>query len=85
MTVIEDFPHEEFPKGIIKLSKQKFSRVRTLFFKYKEVGFTDFSLIEIAMLSAKQWKNRDYPVPKGFKPSFNKILVKKTVTDLIHS
>jgi len=85
MTVADDFPHQEFPKGIIKLSKQKFSRVRSLYFKYKEVGFTDFSLIEISMLSAKQWKNRDYPIPKGYMPSWNKILVKKTVRDLIHS
>jgi len=76
MTLLEDYPHEEFPKGIIKLSKQKFTRIRNLFFKYKEIGFTDFSLIELAEMSTKQWKNRDYKVPKGYKLSWNKILKK---------
>jgi hypothetical protein len=85
MTVVEDYPHEKMPEGIIKLSKQKFSRVKNLYFKYREVGFSNFSLIDMALLSTKQWKNRDYPIPKGYMPSHNKILVKKTVRDLIHS
>ncbi len=85
MTVVEDFPHEKMPEGVIRLSKQKFSRVKNLYFKYLEVGFSNFSLIDMALLSTKQWKNRDYQIPKGYMPSWNKILVKKTVRDLIHS
>jgi len=85
MTVVEDFPHEKMPDGVIKLSKQKFSRVKNLYLKYNEVGFTKFSLIDMALMSAKQWKNRDYQIPKGYLRSWNKILVKKNVTDLIHS
>ena len=85
MTLVEDYPHQKMPDGIIKLSKQKFSRVRNLFFKYQEIEFTDFSLIELALLSTKQWRRRAYPIPKGYMPSWNKILVKKTVRDLIIS
>jgi hypothetical protein len=85
MTLVEDFPHQRIPEGIVKLSRNKFSRVKNLFFKYQELEFTDFSLIELALLSTKQWRRRDYPIPKGYMPSHNKILVKKTVRDLIHS
>ncbi len=85
MTLVQDYPHQEMPEGVIKLSKQKFSRVKNLYFKYLEIGFRNFSLIDIALLSTKQWKRRDYPIPKGYMPSWNKILVKKTVRDLIHS
>jgi hypothetical protein len=45
-------------------------------YRYQEIGFTDFSIVELATMSLAQWKRRDYPVPKGFKLHRSKILIK---------
>lgn len=72
----KDFPHEEYPDGIIRLSKQRFVRTRNLMYKYQEVGFSDFSIIDLSLMSIAQWKRRDYPLPKGYKLHRSKIIVK---------
>jgi len=71
-----DFPHEEYPDGMIRLSRQRFVRTRNLMYKYQEVGFSDFSLIDLSLMSIAQWKRRDYEVPKGYKLHRSKIIVK---------
>lgn len=65
-------------RQIINLSHQKSSRVKNLCLKYKEIGFTDFSLIELAEMSLAQWRRREYPIPKGYRLNLVKILVKIT-------
>ena len=63
-------------RPIITLSHQKSSRVKNLYLKYKEIGFTEYTLLELAEMSLAQWKRRDYPIPDGYRRSWNKILVK---------
>ena len=75
----QEFPHEELPEGVIHLSRNKSSKVVHLVKKYIEVGFTGFDLIELAGLSLGQWKRRDYPIPKGYKPSWGSYLTKKLI------
>ncbi len=65
-------------RQIISLSIQKFTRVWNLMSKYKEIGFTDYSLLDLAELSLTQWKRRDYPIPEGYRRDWTKILVKNT-------
>jgi len=60
----KDFPHEEYPDGIIRLSRQRFTRTRNIMYKYQELGFSDFSLIDLSLMSIAQWKRRDYAIPK---------------------
>ena len=81
----DQFPHQEIPKGVIQLSRNKSSRLRNLILKYEEIGFTDYNLVELALLSTKQWKNRDFPIPEGYKRSHNKILSKITPIELIEN
>ncbi len=79
-----DFKREQFPpNGVILLSTQKCSRLRNLLSRYDDIGFTDYSLVELALMSTKQWKNRDYPIPEGYKRSHNKILSKLSPIELI--
>ncbi len=72
-------------RPIITLSSQKANRLIGLYRRYKEIGFTDYTLIDLAELSLQQWRRRDYPIPEGYKRSWGKILPKITVMDLIHS
>ena len=72
----DDFPHHEIPVGIIKLSEPKCAKVKNLLNKYNEVGFTDFDLAELALMSLREWRNRDYPIPDGYKRHRSKIMVK---------
>ena len=72
----KDFPHEEYPDGIIRLSRQRFTRTRNIMYKYQELGFSDFSLIDLSLMSIAQWKRRDYAIPKGYKLHRSKILIK---------
>ncbi|MCP6727152.1 MAG: hypothetical protein KJI69_03950 [Patescibacteria group bacterium] len=72
----EDFPHEEYPEGIIRVSLGKKSKLNALIKRYSEVGFKDYDLTEIAQLSIAQWKRRDYPIPKGYKRSWGNYLTK---------
>lgn len=81
----DQFPHHEIPKGVIQLSRNKFSRLKNLLVKYEEIGFTDYSLVDLSLLSTKQWKNRDFPIPEGYKRSHNKILAKITPIELIEN
>jgi hypothetical protein len=81
-----DFNNEKFPPtGIILLSEQKFVRTRNLMYKYQEVEFTDFSLVELALMSLAQWKRRSYTIPEGFKLHRNKILVKIAPDELLYN
>lgn len=79
----EDFPHEEYPDGMIRLSRQRFVRTRNLMYKYQEIGFSDFSLIDLSLMSIAQWKRRDFAIPKGYKLHRSKILVKIPPDELI--
>ncbi len=72
-------------RQIITLSSQKGSRVKNLHLKYKEIGFTDYSLIELAEMSLSQWRRREFPIPDGYRRNWVKILVKLKPRDLIHS
>lgn len=65
-------------RQVIVLSSQKRSRVKNLMFKYKEIGFTEYNLIDMAEMSLMQWKRREYPIPEGYVVSYNKILRKIT-------
>lgn len=81
-----DFIKEELPpNGILRLSKQKFSRTRNLMYKYQEIGFKDFSILDLGSMSLAQWKRRDYPVPKGFKLHRSKILIKIPPDELMYN
>ncbi len=81
----DQFPHEEYPDGIIKISLQKERRLKGLFKRYTEIGFTDFSLIELAQLSLRQWMDKKYPVPQGYVACWGNYVKKKTIKNLIHS
>lgn len=72
-------------RQIITLSSQKAPRVINLYHRYKEIGFTDYNLIDLAEMSISQWRKRDYPIPEGYRRNWTKILVKRNVRDLIHS
>lgn len=86
MNYEKDFPPIELPhNGIIRLSGQKFVRTRNLMYRYKEIGFTDFSIVELASMSMGQWKRRDYSVPKGFKLDRGKILIKIPHDELLYN
>lgn len=65
-------------RQIIKLSVTKGMRVRNLMYKYKDIGFTNYSLIDLGEMSLQQWKRRDYPIPEGYVISWTKILRKIT-------
>jgi len=81
-----DFTNEKFPpNGVILLSEQKFVRTKNLMYRYQEIGFNDFSLEELALMSLAQWKRRSYPVPEGFKLDRNKILIKIPPEELLYS
>lgn len=81
-----DFTNEKFlPNGVISLSKQKFVRTRNLMYRYQEIGFTDFSIVDLASMSLSQWQKREYPIPKGFKLHRSKILVKIPPDELIYN
>lgn len=78
-----EFPHEEIPEGILKLSEPKFVRVRNLMFKYVEIGYTGFDLVELGSMSIKQWSRRDYTVPEGYKLNRKRILIKIPPEELL--
>jgi len=71
-------------RPIIHLSIQKGGRVINLVRKYREIGFTDFNLIDLAEMSQSQWRRREFPIPKGYRLNWVKILVKLKPRDLIH-
>lgn len=86
MNYEKDFPPVELPhNGIIRLSKQKFVRTRNLMYRYQEIDFTDFSLVELATMSLSQWQKREYTIPKGFKLHRSKILIKIPPDELIYN
>lgn len=72
-------------RAVITLSLQKGNRTINLYRKYKEIGFTDFSLVDLAEMSIAQWKRREFPIPKGYRLNWVKILVKLKPRDLFHS
>ncbi len=72
-------------RAVITLSLQKGNRTINLYRKYKEIGFTDFSLIDLAEMSIAQWKRREFPIPEGYRLNWVKILVKLKPRDLFHS
>ncbi len=81
-----DFIKEEFPPiGIIRLSDQKFLRTKKLMYRYQEIGYTDFNIVELATMSLAQWKRRDFTIPKGFKLHRSKILVKIPPDELMYN
>lgn len=49
----------------IGLSKAKY--IKTLVKSYRLLGFKDFNILELALLSQKQWLRREYPVPEGYE------------------
>ena len=51
---------------IIKLGKNRCSKLKHLVRSYMEIGFTDYDMIELAGYSESEWKDRKYPVPKGY-------------------
>lgn len=65
-------------RQIINLSKQKGRRTKDLMNRYKEIGFIDYSLIDLAEMSLTQWRRRDYAVPEGYALCRRKILRKIT-------
>ncbi len=71
-------------RPIIHLSIQKAGRVINLVRKYKEIGFTDYNMIDLAEMSQSQWRRREFPIPKGYRLNWVKILVKLKPIDLIH-
>lgn len=64
---------------IITLSNQKTPRLIKLYSRYKEIGFNDFNLVDMAELSQKQWKNRDFVIPKGYRIDWKYIFIPKTM------
>jgi len=72
-------------RQIVPLSSQKAPRVINLYHKYKEIGFTNYNLIDLAEMTMTQWKRREYPIPEGYRLNWGKMLVKLNVRDLIHS
>jgi hypothetical protein len=38
-----------------------------------EIGFKDFNMIDLAGYSEVEWKDRKYPVPKGYQHGNSKI------------
>lgn len=66
-------------RQIITLSNTKSTRIINLYKKYREIGFKDFNLIDLAELSLKQWKLRKYPVPEGYMLDWNHILVPESI------
>ncbi len=72
-------------RAVITLSIQKGGRVINLYNKYREIGFTDFSLIDLAEMSIAQWRRREFPIPEGYRLNWVKILVKLKPRDLFHS
>jgi len=82
----KDFPSVELPhNGIIRLSEQKFVRTRNLMYRYQEIGFNNFSLVELATMSLAQWKRRKYIIPEGFKLHRSKILIKIPPDELMYN
>lgn len=72
-------------RAIIQLSHQKAGRVINLVRKYKEIGFTDYNMVDLAEMSQSQWRRREFPIPEGYRLNWVKILVKLKPRDLIHS
>jgi len=72
-------------RAVITLSHQKAGRVINLNRRYREIGFTDYSLVDLAEMSLAQWRRREFPIPEGYRRNWVKILVKLTPRDLIHS
>lgn len=63
---------------VITLSNQKTPRLLKLYSRYKEIGFNDFNLVDMAELSQKQWKNRDFVIPDGYLLDWKCIFIPKT-------
>ncbi len=72
----DDFPHEEYPVGIMKVGISKTSRLRGLVQRYAEIGFKDYDMVEIAGLSLTEWRDKKYPIPHGYKASWGRYLKK---------
>ncbi len=66
----DDFPHDEIPDGIIKVGLQKQTRLKGVVRRYAEIGFKNFSLIDLAQLSLAEWRDKKYPIPQGYKASW---------------
>lgn len=61
---------------IIHLSITKSSLVKNLVKRYREIGFTDFDLLELAQMSRTEWRRHRFPIPNGYTPKKGSILVK---------
>lgn len=57
--------NKEIP-AIILLSLHKETRMKVLVKRYMEADFFDFDLLDLVELSKSQWKQRKFPMPKGY-------------------
>lgn len=57
--------NNEIP-AIILLSLHKENRISVLVKRYMEANFFDFNLLDLVDLSRSQWKQRKFPIPKGY-------------------
>lgn len=51
---------------IIHLSIAKSKYLRHIIEQYNEIGFRQFDLVDLAQFSIRDWKNKKYPIPKGY-------------------
>ena len=58
---------------IIKIGNNRMSKLKHVVRSYMEIGFKDFNMIDLAGYSEEEWKDRKYPVPKGYKHGNSKI------------
>lgn len=77
----------------VGLSKEKY--MKTLLKSYRIMGYKDFDIEDLCLMSLKQWKRKEYPIPEGYvhkySRSFNPKKLqeqnwnfrKKTVWDMI--
>ena len=79
------------------VGNNKTGYMKTLLKSYRLMKFTDFNIIDLYEMSLKQWKRREFPIPKGYVVKYshsfdpNKLKThnwnfrKKTAMDLLNS
>lgn len=59
-------------EAYISLALGKGRYIRFLVKQYNLIGFKDFDLVELAQLSKKQWQNKKFTIPKGYRIKQNR-------------
>jgi len=52
----------------VGLSKERY--MKTLLRSYRLMNYTDFDIIDLSLLSLKQWQRKEYPLPEGYIHKF---------------